>query len=177
MTGGKYNSQAADAQFSVAKSPANVSFFGSAKSLTDQGGTLDQLAEAAKAIPGHQIPVFNSLEDAEKAAAGSGPVAKYASLMLGVSDDYSKVMGGGNGSDSSRAQALHLVPANASPEARAAAVEGIRGAVNSQIKSRIGGNKILQRMYSSDGEAAQPSPQTKGTSSGSVNWDQYPEAK
>lgn len=142
-----FNPQQDEAQFDVAKSPANVAFFGSAKSLTDKGGTLDQLAAAARDIPGNQIPVFNSVADVAKAATGSGPVAKYASLLLGVSDDYSKVMGGGQGSDSSRNQALHLVPANASPEARAAAIEGIRGAVGSQLNSRIGDNPVLKRMY------------------------------
>lgn len=156
QSNGQYNAQAADAQFQVAKSAENSKFFGSAKSLTDKGGTLDQLAQAAKDIPNGQIPIFNSVADAAKAATGSGPIAKYASIMVGVSDDYSKVMGGGTGSDSSRAQALHLVPANASPEARAAAIEGIRGAVGSQLSSRIGDNPVLKRMYG--GSGATPSP-------------------
>lgn len=155
QSGGQYNAQEAEANFNVAKSQANTAFFGSAKSLTDPGGTLDQLAAAAKDIPGGQIPVFNTIADAVKAAAGSGPIAKYASIMLGVSDDYSKVMGGGAGSDSSRTQALHLVPANASPEARAAAIQGIRGAVGSQINSRIGKNPIMKRMYGSPDASAQ----------------------
>lgn len=163
----KYSPQSDEAQFSVAKSPANVAFFGSAKSLTDKGGTLDQLAQVAKDIPSHQIPVFNTVADAEKAATGSGPIAKYASLMLGVSDDYAKVMGGGQGSDSSRSQALHLVPANASPEARAAAIEGIRGAVGSQINSRIGKNKILGRMYGGD-EATEAPARPSGVPSNAV---------
>lgn len=154
ISGGQFNAQKAEADFAVAKSPANVAFFGSAKSLTDKGGTLDQLAEAAKAIPENKIPVFNSVADAAKAATGDGPIAKYASLLLGVSDDYAKVMGGGAGSDASRAQALHLVPANASPEARAAAIEGIRGAVSSQLSSRIGSNPVLKRMYG--GETSGP---------------------
>jgi hypothetical protein len=140
----------ADADYKVASSPTNVAFFGSAKSLTDKGGTLDQLADAAKDIPDGQIPVFNSIADAMRAATGSGPIAKYASILLGVADDYSKVMGGGQGSDTSRTQALSLAPAKGSPEARAAAIEGIRGAVNSQIKSRIGNNPVLQKMYGGD---------------------------
>lgn len=148
-SGGQYNAQAADAQFDVAKSPANVAFFGSAKSLTDKGGTLDQLAEAAKQIPGGKIPAFNSIADWEKAATGSGPIARYASLALGVADDYSKVMGGGQGSDSSRMSALNLVGAKLSPEQRAGSIEGIRGAVSSQAGSRIGDNPVLQRMYGS----------------------------
>src|SRR5579864_8960106 len=103
----------ADADYKVASSPANIAFFGSAKSLTDPGGTLDQLANASRNIPQSQIPAFNTIADWEKAETGSGPIAKYASLALGVADDYSKVMGGGQGSDASRAQALKLIQANA----------------------------------------------------------------
>lgn len=147
LSGGQYNAPQAEAQYDVAKSPANVGFFGSAKSLTDKGGTLDQLAAAAKDIPANQIPVFNTVEDAMKAATGSGPIAKYASLLVGVSDDYSKVMGGGTGSDASRAQGFKLASASSSPEQRAASIEGIRGAVGSQINARIGGNPVLKRMY------------------------------
>lgn len=157
LSGGQYNAQQADAQFAVAKSPTNVAFFGSARSLTDKGGTLDQLAAAAKDLPGGMFPAFNSIEDWEKAATGNGPISKYASLALGVADDYSKVMGGGQGSDSSRLQALNLVGAKLSPDQRAGSIEGIRGAVTSQTQSRIGNNPILKRMYGNgrlDGSAA-----------------------
>jgi hypothetical protein len=157
QSGGQYNAQQADAQFQVAKSPANVAFFGSAKSLTDKGGTLDQLAQTAKSIPANKLPVFNTVADWEKAATGSGPIAKYASQALGVADDYSKVMGGGQGSDTSRAQALKLIAAAQSPDQRAASIEGIRGAVGSQIAGRIGQNPILKRMYGDN--PAQPSAQ------------------
>jgi hypothetical protein len=142
-----FNPQKAEADLGVAKSPANLAFFGSAKSLTDPGGTLDQLKAAAKDIPANQIPVFNTVADAIKASTGSGPIAKYASLALGVADDYSKVMGGGQGSDTSRTQALQLIAAKQSPEQRAGSIEGIRGAVGSQTNSRIGNNSVLQKMY------------------------------
>jgi hypothetical protein len=154
LSGGTWNAQSAEANFKVASSPANVAFFGSAKSLTDKGGTLDQLANAAKDIPQSQIPVFNSVADAVQAASGTGPIAKYAALALGVADDYSKVMGGGTGSDSSRAQALQLVGAKQSPNQRAASIEGIRGAVTSQANSRIGNNTVMQRMYGTPQAAA-----------------------
>lgn len=158
LSAGKYNAQESEANFKVAQSPANLAFFGSAKSLTDPGGTLDQLAETAKSIPQNQIPVFNSIEDAAKAATGNGPIAKYAATLVGVADDYAKVMGGGVGSDSSRAQGFKLAAASASPAQREGSIQGIRGAVGSQIKSRIGKNPVLQRMYGDTG----------GTSSGMV---------
>lgn len=147
QSGGRYNAQQADAQYSVAKSPTNVAFFGSAKSLTDPGGTLDQLQHVGDSLPANQIPVFNTIEDWTKAATGSGPIAQYAATALGVADDYAKVMGGGQGSDTSRKQALDIIKASASPEARQAALQGIRGAVSSQTKSRIGSNPVLRRMY------------------------------
>jgi len=147
LSGGQYNAQAADAQYDVAKSPTNVAFFGSAKSLTDKGGTLDQLAQAGKLIPQSQVKALNSIADWEKAATSNGPLSHYASTALGVADDYSKVMGGGQGSDTSRLQALNLIKANGGPDARAGAIEGIRGAVGSQLQSRIGSNPVLGRMY------------------------------
>jgi hypothetical protein len=131
-----WNAQKADADYKVASSPAQVAFFGSAKSLTDKGGTLDQLADAAKDIPSHQLPIFNTVADALKASTGSGPVAKYAAIALGVADDYSKVMGGGQGSDTSRTQALNVISAKQSPEQRKASLEGIRGSVLSQANSK-----------------------------------------
>ena len=148
-----WNAQKADADYKVASSPSQVAFFGSAKSLTDPGGTLDQLAAAGKDIPQNQIPVFNTVADAIKASTGSGPVAKYAAIALGVADDYAKVMGGGQGSDTSRTQALNIISQKQSPEQRAASIEGIRGAVGSQAKSRIGNNPVLKNMY---GETTAP---------------------
>jgi hypothetical protein len=156
MSGGKYNAQEAESQFNVAKSPANLAFFGSAKSLVDPGGTLDQLSEIGKKIPQGQIPALNSIADWEKAATGSGPVAEYAAKALGVADDYAKVMGGGQGSDTSRGQALKIIAASASPEQRAGALNGIRGSVDSQINSRIGKNPVMQRMYGSVAPQQQP---------------------
>jgi len=157
-----WNATKADADYNVAKSPNNLAFFGSAKSLTDKGGTLDQLKDAAKDIPEHKLPVFNTVDDWIKASTGSGPIAKYAALALGVADDYSKVMGGGQGSDTSRSQALHLIGAQQSPEQKAASLEGIRGAVNSQKNSRIGNNSILRNMYGDE-----PTETKKTSSQGS----------
>lgn len=175
-----WNAQKADADYAVAKSPANLAFFGSAKSLTDPGGTLDQLKAAAKDIPDNQIPVFNSVADAIKASTGSGPIAKYASLALGVADDYSKVMGGGQGSDTSRTQALNLIAAKQSPAQRDASIDGIRGAVGSQAVARIGNNQVLKRMYgdnlptqgsSNSGQGAGTQQFSHVSASGKFGWD------
>jgi hypothetical protein len=167
LSNGQYNAQQAEAQYEVAKSPTNTAVFQSVKSLTAPGGTLDQIQAAAKDIPQGQIPALNSIADWTKAATGNGPMAKYAALAVGAADDYSKVMGGGTGSDSSRQAALNLFKANMSPEARQGTIDGVRGAVNSQWASRIGQNPVMQRMYGQGLPGAQggnqppgPTPQT-----------------
>jgi hypothetical protein len=153
----------AQADFKAAESPANLNFFGPAHSIIDKGGTLDQLEAAAKQIPGGKIPFFNKLADAQKAALGDGPIAKYAAIALGLADDYSKITGGG-GSDSSREAALHLIPADASPAARAGSLQGIRGTVESQINSRIGNNRVLKAQYGIDSTPATTGPVSGGLS-------------
>jgi hypothetical protein len=158
LSNGQYNAQQMDAYYDVAKSPTNTAVFQSIKSLTAPGGTLDQLAEAAKKIPQHSLPALNTAEDWAKAATGNGPLAQYASAAVGAADDYSKVMGGGTGSDASRNAAFNLFKAAMSPDARAGSFAGVRNAVNSQWQSRMGENPIMQRMYGKGlpGAAAPP---------------------
>lgn len=153
QAGTGWNAQKAEADFNVAKSPANIAFFGSAKSLTDPGGTLDQLAAASKDIPSSEIPVINTIADVMKLQTGDPKIAKYATIAWGVSDDAAKVQGGGQGSDKSRADALALVTGKQSPEQRLAAINAIRGTVGSQVQSRIGNNTVMKQMYGSQNNA------------------------
>lgn len=131
----------------VAKSASANQFFGSANSLIGKGGTLDQLEKLGKNIPQHDFPALNSVDDWQKLARGSGPLAGYAAMALGVADDYGKVMGGGTASDHARDAALHLFSQAASPEQRAQAVQATRGAVQSQRDGRIGTNQFMKRAY------------------------------
>jgi hypothetical protein len=142
-----YNPQRAESEFKVANSPTNLGFFGSAKSLTDPGGTLDQLAEAYKKLPNGQIPKLNTIADWKATASGSGSTAGFAQTALGVADDYAKVMGGGQGSDSAREEMLKSFAMASSPKQMESSIDAARGAVGSQMTSRIGSNKAMGRMY------------------------------
>lgn len=134
----------------VAKSPAANQFFGSANSLIEKGGTLDQLTNLGKNIPQHDFPVLNTVDDWQKLATGKGPLAAYAATALGVADDYGKVMGGGTASDHARDAALKLFSQASSPEQRAEAIKATRAAVLSQRSGRIGKNQFLQRQYGAE---------------------------
>ena len=142
----------AAAQARIAGSQANQQFYGNTDSLLVKGGTLDQLEQRGKALGTTQIPAYNSLQNWTKAALGSGPQAAYAASVLGVADDYSKVMTGGQGSDTSRQQALDIISKNLSPEGRAAAVQQIRDQVLSQRRGRSGTNPYLKNMFPEPGQ-------------------------
>jgi len=146
-------------QAKIAAAPANQQFFGNTDSLLVRGGTLDQLETAGSNLGNGQFPVINTLENARKTALGSGPQAAYAAAALGVADDYSKVMTGGQGSDTSRQQALDIINKNLSPEGRKAAIAQIHQAVESQRNGRVGQNPYLKDMYPDPSLTRQVAPE------------------
>jgi hypothetical protein len=131
----------------IAKSPTTATFFGSARSLMSKGGTMDQLTEMAKQIPDNSFPTLNTAEDWLKLKEGKGPLSGYAALVLGVADDYGKVMGGGTASDTARNAALALFGAAQTAEQRRYAIASTLGAVGSQFDGRVGNNRFLAREY------------------------------
>lgn len=131
----------------VAKSPTQNQFFGSANSLISKGGTLDQVMDAGSKLPNHQFPIFNKLSDATNYASGHKEVAGYLQSALGTADDYAKVMGGGAGTEGMQLKILNSLTAALNQDTRKEVTDRMRGAVNSQVETRIGNNKFLMRMY------------------------------
>jgi hypothetical protein len=76
--------------------------------------------------------------------------------VLGLADDYAKVMGGGQGSDTSRNQILDFLAAAQSKGQMSATLAGMRAAVTSQIAGRLGNNSMMRKMY---GANVPPTPQ------------------
>lgn len=139
--------QVGEAQFNAAKSSQNVQFFGSANSLLDKGGTLDQLAAQHAKLGNGSIPLFNKWKDYAEYQAGDPALSGFMQTAVGVADDYAKVMGGGTGSDTSRLQVMQSFANAHNPQQMAAAIDAARNAVKSQVSSRIGRNRVMQQMY------------------------------
>ena len=148
-TGKPFNAQAQEGYFKAAEASPNVAFFGSAKSLTDQGGTLDQLIAAGGKVSQSEFDLLNKTVNWASLHTGSPGISGYGSTALGVADDYAKVMGGGAGSDTSRQMVLDSINPNRSPEQRQASVDAMRQAVDSQMNGRIGTNSVMKAMYGS----------------------------
>lgn len=131
----------------VSKSPQSNQFFGSANSLISKGGTLDQLMDAGSKLPNHQFPIFNKISDAENYASGHKEVAGYLQTALGVADDYAKVTGGGAGTEGMQMHILNSLTAALNQDTRKEVTDRMRGAVNSQVESKIGKNWFLNQQY------------------------------
>jgi len=127
------------------KNITNQTFFGSARSLVQKGGVLDQLVAAHQGIGGTSIPKFNSWENFLEWHTGSPQQAAYKAAVLGAADDYSKVVAGGNPTDSSRTQTAELFLPALNTGQIDAAVQQARMGVRSQVKGRIGDNRYLMQ--------------------------------
>lgn len=163
LTGGKYNPSDEIVGEQSLKQAGNQTFYGSANSLLDQGGTLDQLQTNFNklnegSLNGSFKP-FNNVSNIVAAAAGNGPSAGFAQTALGVADDYAKVMGGGQGSDSARTEMLKSFAAASSPAQMAASINAARDAIKSQVGARIGSNNYLKQRVGYNLQPASVTPQ------------------
>ena len=140
----------------IARSEDNVKFFGNVNSLTQAGGTLDQLSDVGNTISQHDFKILNKAQNWADVQSGKAPQAGYSSTALGVIDDYAKVMGGGVGSDTSRALVLQAINPDLSPAQRQEAIVQMRKAVNSQAVARAGNNPYLQDYLKTTGESQTP---------------------
>lgn len=164
----KYNAKEASQFAKVAGNEANNAFFGNVNSLVSPGGTIDQLANRSKNISQSEYKLLNEAKNWFDAQTGKPAVAGVTANGLGVIDDAAKIMGGGIGSDASRALVLHAIDPSLSPEQRETALQALKDAVNSQKQARIGNNYFLRDMYGNTTEMSSAS-NTNAASTKSVN--------
>lgn len=156
----QYNAIAADNYAKIAGSEQNNQFFGNVNSLVGQGGTLDQLAVAGKNISQSDYQILNKAKNWISLQTGDSGISANGAKLIAVADDYAKVLGGSTGSDTARAMILKATDPNSSPAQRAAIIQAMKDAVNSQKNARIGNNPFLKLQYSNVGEAGTPKDQT-----------------
>jgi hypothetical protein len=126
-------------------SPANQVFFGSARSLVQAGGMLDQLKAAHDALGNTKIPSYNTFKDWSNYQAGQPQLATYRAAVLAAADDAAKVMGGGTPTDALRDAFLKTFQNNINNQGFDGALEQSRAGVRSQVVGRIGPNKYIQQ--------------------------------
>jgi hypothetical protein len=144
----------------IAQSEDSVKFFRNANSLTNDGGTLQQLTALGAQLPQGQFPPINSWKDFINYEKGGPEVKRFQTMALGVADDYGQIMGAG-ATDSARAQVLQLINPALSPDQRKGVIAAIRGGVDSKAQAQIGSNPYLRAMYSGGTTAGNTNSQNK----------------
>jgi hypothetical protein len=123
--------------------PSNQVFFGSARSLVQGGGMLDQLKIAHDALGATALPSFNTAEQWKNYQAGSPELATFRAAVLNAADDAAKVMGGGTPTDALRDLFIKTFNANINNLGFDGAIKQAREGVRSQVTGRIGTNNYI----------------------------------
>jgi hypothetical protein len=156
QTGGAYNaSDEINGEKQLGEAGTNT-FYGSSRSLVQPNGMLDRLQAAHAALGNTSIPTFNSYKNLLAWHAGSPAQAAFKTALLSASDDYSKVLSGGNPTDSARDEATQVFSRDLSNAGFAASVAQARSGVQSQVEGRIGNNRYLRQREGDILQTAQP---------------------
>jgi hypothetical protein len=126
--------------------------------MTERNGAIDIAANAAKRLPQMDSQTLNKVFNAAGKEFGSNEATNFHTAMLGLADEYSKVMGGGVSSDTGRDQALSLLRASyskgqlfgykdANGNQQPGAIDIMRQDISARQKALIGDNRYLSKQY------------------------------
>ena len=143
-----YNAAQAAEDYKYATSSQNQNTLKMIHGMTEPGGAIEIAQTAFNAIPG-KVPsqTLNKILDGTMSQFGGKSVVGFRTAMLGLADEYSKVMGGGIGSDTGRQQALDIIKESYSKGQGAEAVSIMQQDIAARKKAIIGDNVYLKRQY------------------------------
>lgn len=138
----------------------NDAFFGSTRSLLEQGGQLDQLMSARAGVPNFKSPLFNKWDDVLVKMEGDDAIAKYASAGFGVAMAYSRIENGGAATQEVSQKAQDLVLAALNSNQLRGSLQEIGSTARSMQDGRIGYNPFLwdKKSYQESAWLKMPKP-------------------
>jgi hypothetical protein len=146
--------------------------------MTEPGGAIQIAADAAKNLPQFNSATLNKVFNAAATEFGNAQASNFHTAMLGLADEYSKVMGGGISSDTGRQQSLDLLRAAYSKGQLAGAISIMQRDLAARKSAIVGDNRYLQRQFggsparTSGGQAGPPAGATMKVpgSDGKLHW-------
>jgi len=109
-------------------------------------------------LPAIDSSLLNKVFNATATQVGSSEATNFHTAMLGLADEYSKVMGGGVASDTGRQQALDILKDSYSKGQLSGAVDVMRRDIAARKQALVGNNRYLLRQYGSTAGAAAGAP-------------------
>src|SRR5260370_42528640 len=111
--------------------------------MTEPNGDIEMARPAANRLPKIKRKIANQVFNIAKTEFGDSALTDFHTAMLGLADEYSKVMGGGVSSDTGRQQALDILKENYSKGQLAGAVQVMRSDIAARKRAIIGKNRYL----------------------------------
>jgi hypothetical protein len=113
----------------------------------NNSGTFAQLDTAFNNLNNTQIPKVNDVFNWLSKNSGQPGVPAFDATLLGVADEYGKILGGGVATDSSRNEAKEIINKAFSEQQGKAALQAIRGTLANRQNALVGQNRYLTKQY------------------------------
>ncbi len=150
-TGQPFNAAKAEAQYAKAHNVQTQGVLDMIDAMNEPGGSIAIAENAAKLLPRFDSQTANSVFNVFATQFGSNEASNFHTAMLGLADEYSKVMGGGVSSDTGRQQGLDLLKAAYSKGQLSGAVTIMRQDIAARKKAIVRDNAALRSMYPDQG--------------------------
>jgi hypothetical protein len=175
----QYSIQKYGKPFDIAQAQADYKYASNAQTqntlkmingMSEPGGSIDIAKNAAQNLPAFNSQTLNKIFNATATEFGSTDATNFHTSMLGLADEYSKVMGGGVSSDTGRQQSLDILKAAYSKGQLAGAISTMQSDINARKTALIGTNRYLVRQYGNPVQSGQQQFQ-KYSSDGKWGWN------
>jgi hypothetical protein len=140
------------------------------QTMTDKGGSIAIAEKAAQKLPQLNSQQANAVFNAFSRSFGSSSVTNFHTAMLGLADEYARVMGSGAGTDTGRQQALDILKDAYSNDQLSGAVATMKADIQARKSELIRGNPLLESTYGVGGTKEEPGSTPAGISSGASNY-------
>jgi len=122
----------------------------------NNSGTFKQLEDRFNDLGNTQIPKVNNIFNWLSTNAGRPGIPAFDATLLGVADEYGKILGGGVATDSSRNEAKEIINKAFSDQQGKAALNAIRGTLANRQNAMVGDNRYLAKQYGKMDQPGQP---------------------
>ncbi len=178
-TGQHFNIAQAQTDYKYANNAQTKNTLNMINGMTEPNGAIDIASRAASRLPKMNSKTANQVFNIAKTEFGDSSLTDFHTAMLGLADEYSKVMGGGVSSDTGRQQALDILKENYSKGQLAGAIQIMKSDISARKKAIVGKNRYLLQEYGEDqtgSQGGQPQsgrPASTPTASGNDPFAQF----
>jgi hypothetical protein len=147
-TGKPFSTEINEVNFKQATDPKVQGTLRMIESMIEPNGSISIARDAFNSIPDKiDSKTFNNIMSGVQAQFGGKSIIAFRTAVTGLADEYSQVMAGPGGTETTRQQALNIIQQGYSKGQGATALETMQQDINARKKALTIGNPALQQMF------------------------------